>query len=528
MIQYMSIGSGKEEKKCRYKRCPLCFESVYPNALKSLRFEVPKGCKVGGKMDFVLVERPKGSILPTLAGSRKDHLELSLSDPTQCSALHRVTATENILPILQEEQRALCELKRKIHNEKEAEREDMSRVLPFIEEALDGLRKRTVAWVEANSSCQNNDQQKVSKLSRSFSNMQDSFDDDDDEEAQATQVADKKVSKLSANAKEWTPRKKLDPKNSYFYYQAADGQNVFMHGINYRCLLHEHKTLDYIPKNVKAAKVLSIERFALTPETRSKLNFFKHLPLTTEVTICFLDLSSMLSPETLAVYREPLLALKKKRDKLKKLQRKEEERRRRHEKAVNSKPLLQSYGNDGYGYMYTDPESLNFGTLDENSFPDLVESKLSDGEKSTPNASPQMAGKSGWSEVLQKGYAQQDWPTLSGYTDSFTPPEHTPSGTPEAVRAKTGAGGGSVMLTEALPAPALNSGNQNIVWGRNVAKGGRSLFKSSNSNTSASGTATSQSQGQGRRQQPCAHEFASSITFVKKKKKGKKKIILTG
>jgi len=391
------------------------------DALKSLRFHVSKEVKVGDTVEFQLVERERASVLPRVSGSDVNYEEKVLQDPMDASTLQRVSLTENVLPILRDEQTQLCESRRRILAKSERERIDEARALPFIEGALDRLRERTNTWLDSHVGC------KESLLTLPQNQLRDAFDSDDDEPVLSTPKP-KLKSSLSAKAAEWTPPSvRLESqKNKYFYFQALDGQHVFMHGINFRCLSKEFGRVDEIPKNVPA-KVLGTERFTLDYDTRAKYKFLGHLPLLSQIVICFLDLKGIVSPGTLAEFKEPLLKMKKKLDKLKRAKRKEDERKRMHEKMLKAMPIRRN----------TDDELMEFAPLEApvgaEAFPDLVEAKLSDGDRSTPSNSPQMTG---WSDVIKKGYAEKDWPTLGG--NSYSPQEtRTPEGRYSAPQARS-------------------------------------------------------------------------------------------
>mmetsp|Transcript_13819 Transcript_13819/g.27963 ORF Transcript_13819/g.27963 Transcript_13819/m.27963 type:complete len:746 (+) Transcript_13819:95-2332(+) len=404
VMQYLSDGK-------KYKRCPLCFESVYADRLKSLRFHTSKEVKVGDTVKFQLVEREKVSVLPRAFGSEVNHEELVLQDPMNASPLHRVSLTENVLPILRDEQSQLCESRRNILSKSERERIDEARALPYIENALDRLRERTNTWLNTHMEC------KETLLSLPQNQLRDAFDSDDDEPV-ITSPKPKLKSSLSAKAAAWTPpSERLESqKSKYFYFQALDDHHIFMHGINFRCLSKEFGRVDEMPKNL-SAKVLGMERFTLDYETRAKYKFLGHLPLLSQIAICFLDIQHLVSLETLAEFKEPLMKMKKKLDKLKRAKKKEEERKRMHEKMLKNMPVRRN----------TDDEFMDFRPLEApvgaEAFPDLVETKLSDGDRSTPSNSPQMTG---WSDVIKKGYAERDWPTLGG--TGYSPETRTPEG----------------------------------------------------------------------------------------------------
>ena len=57
ILHYLSLGSRA------WSRCPLCFEPVYPNAVKSLRFRLHSKVAVGLQLRMALVQRDKHSMM---------------------------------------------------------------------------------------------------------------------------------------------------------------------------------------------------------------------------------------------------------------------------------------------------------------------------------------------------------------------------------------------------------------------------------------------------------------------------------
>jgi len=481
VMQYMSVGCKS------WKRCPLCFESIYLESLKSLRFDVPSEIKVGKQFEFKLIQRRKDSVLPKHFGSADRSCEIALQDPTRSSPLHRVTMTENILPILQEEQKQLGEQKRNILGASVAERADLARNLPFIEEALDRLRKRTTGWLESHSECK-------APSKKQYSTERDSFFDEGELASEVKAPVIPKFS-LSAAAPAFIPKKKKNTTpNEFYYYQAADGQHVFVHGLNYRCLLQEYGNVGLMPQTV-TAKVLSIDRFTQTWETRNKFKFLRHLPLTTEITICFLDINDLVTSATLEALRDPLQVFKRKQEKLKKAQKREEERRKRHEKLLKQVAREKRSEEEFFsGVALVDYSAPN--GFDAEAFPDLVEAKHSDGERSTPSSSPII---SGFAEVLQKGYSAQSFPTL--------PNSKVEEKTPEAQSARYSS-----------PVPSVNLGGP--AWGSRsdpragVKNLGRSLLRNSTSESLSQAEQSTVAQ-------PAQLMSDFIVTKTKKKKKRK-------
>eukprot|EP00465_Bigelowiella_longifila_P010088 CAMPEP_0185253844 /NCGR_PEP_ID=MMETSP1359-20130426/2415_1 /TAXON_ID=552665 /ORGANISM="Bigelowiella longifila, Strain CCMP242" /LENGTH=450 /DNA_ID=CAMNT_0027836273 /DNA_START=364 /DNA_END=1716 /DNA_ORIENTATION=- len=434
---------------------------------------------------------------------------IAMEDPLKSSPLHRVTATENIIPILREEQSQLVSLRRKIlESENMIERADMSRVLPFIETALDQIQKRSATWCKEHTN-QNSTSLKVNPLS-TYRPELDAWGDDAAETKAAGEQA-KPKSKLSASAPEWKPAPKREAKSgsSYFYYQAVDGQPIFLHGINYRCLLHEHKGADGIPNKLTAAKVLLKDRFPITMETRAKNKFLGHLPLTTEVTVCFIDMKGLVSSETLKQFREPLQTLKKKLMKLKKAQRLETERKKKHDRMIQQAPLL-GVVRQGSNYA-VESESTELISLDEAAFPDLVETKVSDGERSTPSNSPVITG---FKDVLQKGKIEKDWPTLLSAMTPLATTTTTGSAPPDNGRSMFKQDSRDMPQAEACwPKGGGGGGGGGGGTTTNVPSSRRSALWPRNNPPATSATSTSASS-------------QSLYKLTKKQKKSKKKKIL--
>jgi hypothetical protein len=96
--------------------------------------------------------------------------------------------------------------------------------------------------------------------------------------------------------------------DDYLFYQAVDGQNLFLHSLNYRCLLHEMQIskpvadpLIMLPPRIRA-KVLQIETHRMTHDIRKRFRFVSHLPLSSLFSLVEVDLSPGLSVATLDMF----------------------------------------------------------------------------------------------------------------------------------------------------------------------------------------------------------------------------------
>uniref|UniRef100_A0A665SZP2 E3 ubiquitin-protein ligase RNF10 n=1 Tax=Echeneis naucrates TaxID=173247 RepID=A0A665SZP2_ECHNA len=113
----------------------------------------------------------------------------------------------------------------------------------------------------------------------------------------------------------------------YYFYQAEDCQQMFLHPVNVRCLLHEYGSLEASPDSITAT-VVEIVGHTVTEDIRRRHRYLAHLPLTCEFSICELALQPpVLSKETLETFADDL-------EKRKRLRQKKARDEKRREKRI--------------------------------------------------------------------------------------------------------------------------------------------------------------------------------------------------
>lgn len=95
---------------------------------------------------------------------------------------------------------------------------------------------------------------------------------------------------------EESPKRQRSGGNLYFY-QTADGQPIFIHPLNSRCLIHEYGSIEQCPPEVNC-KIIAMEHYTQSPDLRSRFRYFSHLPLGCSFILCEVDVSPFISPET--------------------------------------------------------------------------------------------------------------------------------------------------------------------------------------------------------------------------------------
>ncbi|XP_067406189.1 E3 ubiquitin-protein ligase RNF10 [Emydura macquarii macquarii] len=111
----------------------------------------------------------------------------------------------------------------------------------------------------------------------------------------------------------------------YYFYQAEDGQCMYLHPVNVRCLVREYGSLENSPDKITAA-VVEITGYSMTEDVRQRHRYLCHLPLTCEFSICELALKPpIISKETLETFSDDI----EKRKRLRQKKARDERRRER-------------------------------------------------------------------------------------------------------------------------------------------------------------------------------------------------------
>ncbi|XP_033747889.1 RING finger protein 10-like [Pecten maximus] len=114
--------------------------------------------------------------------------------------------------------------------------------------------------------------------------------------------------------------------NAFYFYQAEDGQHIYMHALNARCLVKEYGALQHCPDTITAT-IVEMENIFMTEDLRKRLRYLGHLPLTCEFQVAELAIKPpVLSKDTLKFFSEDIEKRRRTR------QRKHREEKRRSKK----------------------------------------------------------------------------------------------------------------------------------------------------------------------------------------------------
>lgn len=123
--------------------------------------------------------------------------------------------------------------------------------------------------------------------------------------------------------------------NNFYFYQATDGQNLYLHSINVRMLQAMYGSLDAAPRNI-TGRILQKEVCSMTDDQRKRLKYLQHLPVTCHFEVVEIKLDrSIVSADVISKFKAELQMREKARER----RAREERKREKHINLVNERQI---------------------------------------------------------------------------------------------------------------------------------------------------------------------------------------------
>ncbi|KRT83186.1 zinc finger protein, partial [Oryctes borbonicus] len=303
-----------------WRKCPICYEAIHKQDLKSVVSIIHPSLTVNDMITFKLMKRLRGSLIAYPVGEtiRDDDQVIFNMSEKEVSNIHckLLLADKNeVLTIIERER---CELQASL-----AEDENSPEKC-FIEEALRLLQARENAvFSELDSETHNvkcdvlypvaSENQRVN-LKENIKNRE-----KNDSICENLDTNDSVVEQGNINVEDLDISQPKIPSNQqvkYFYfYQASDGQHIYLHAINARMLEHCYGSLEMAPKII-SGRIIEKEGGSMTEELRNRLRYLQHLPVTCQFEVAEIQLREpVISKDTLNIFHDQLEIRRKRRQK---------------------------------------------------------------------------------------------------------------------------------------------------------------------------------------------------------------------
>lgn len=101
----------------------------------------------------------------------------------------------------------------------------------------------------------------------------------------------------------------------FYFYQASDGQQIYLHSINVRTLEACYGSLEQCPQEIYG-RIVEKEPGSMTPQLRKRLRYLEHVPITCQFEVIELDLRPpVVTAEALARFQDQIDDRRKRRQK---------------------------------------------------------------------------------------------------------------------------------------------------------------------------------------------------------------------
>lgn len=294
-------------------KCPICDEYLHKNDLKSVVEITRNSFSLGETINLRLMRREKSSLFAT-------PVKFAIEPPTMFLSVSENAGNQIYSKLLIANAKDVVNIMDCEYSELEFELKDNPDMTPDIKQALSELskRKEKLLWQVAESKDAPLTESVTEKdiaeetLQKYVADVDICYKDDD--KSLAKQSSTDSVSSDSQTTS--------SPKFSYFY-QAEDGQHMYLHAANVKMLEMQYGSLEYCPP-VITGKLLEKEASICTEELRRRLRYLCHLPLTCPLELAEIELKPpLVSEEVLSAFYEQLNSRQKYRE-----QREREERKR--------------------------------------------------------------------------------------------------------------------------------------------------------------------------------------------------------
>ncbi|MQM14200.1 hypothetical protein Taro_047129 [Colocasia esculenta] len=431
ILRYLLMG--EEDHQGEYwKKCPLCFMMLSVKDLYTVNIHNVKPYNVGDHIDFTLLTRSKDSTVPLQRNYQKLGSVPCGSDEL-CDSFSKFTLTSDVELSAREGKKDLSDWLAKAES---GLVDDLER-LPYVCAALDQLDQRIKNWADyqslscspasrsafPNSTVLSATSDKIQPCTSSTTVNREQIFFGVSESAVRKQSTSQEEMPNSSAIDEQTHLlppfhvaehseglEKLSPsygnkalqkhpfdaneRDSYFFYQAIDGQHLILHPLNMKCLLHHYKSYDSLPDSI-GGQIIQLETVTQSEAARKRYRFLSHFSLTTSFQLCEIDLSHILPADALSLFIDEIKKREKQRKRL--AMKEQEEKDRAEAAALHAMPVPSDYRRSSYGaaaYSLEEFEAL--------------------GNSAPPSTSPPTVGeRKRFSDVTRLGYASgHDSPAL--------------------------------------------------------------------------------------------------------------------
>ena len=377
VLHYLSLSDEK------WRKCPICFESIRREELKSVMSVPWKELKTNDEIEMKLMRRQRDSLFalpvtdyrkafddnghPHLSDKINSYSQLVLASPEQVEKF--ITSKEQAeleakyLDLKVSDDPTICYVEEALNYLSERQT-GIIRKLSEASESSDGVRDDTKSpiqsfspepevrgsWIHEIVDKDLKAKVRDRNASSSSDGMSASEMDGDGVDEPLITAEDLDISVLQPshnesnfdckapifdNDNEAKYQRSKKGNDTFYFYQSSDGQPIFLHALNVQMLVKEYGSFEACPVIIKG-KILEKDGSNMSEELRNKLRFLRHIPITSSFEVAELAMNNeMVSSRTKEMFSSQIEKRRKSR-----AQRARAEKRREKRIAVEENKLM--------------------------------------------------------------------------------------------------------------------------------------------------------------------------------------------
>lgn len=280
-----------------WRKCPICYESIYKNDLKSvLQNTYASEFKIKDTIEFELMFKSRSKLNTIILPYKLYELFRADEKRKKSFSFDMFNASEyecgkRYLKMLSKSPEDINQsVLQRERNELEFQLEEAKGQpeVCFVEEAINLLTDRE------------NDLKLLTSPKNSFDKMS---------------LSDEKVNKKERHVSPSDDKKEAISHQDYiFFYQSKDGQRIYLNPFNARMMMAQYVTLNNGPETI-SGKILGLESHFMSEENRKRYKHLAHLPLHSEFKVAEIELKEpFVTADTLMIFESEIHEKKRSRD----------------------------------------------------------------------------------------------------------------------------------------------------------------------------------------------------------------------
>lgn len=292
MLHYLSLSDKT------WRKCPICYESVHLVDLKSATSKHNhRSYKVGDIINMELMTREKGSLFVTKANEIRNIKDGQF--PSFSSGDGNLTYSKLIMADPHEILKIISQERNELDFQLIEDGDDCPESI-FVQQALNLLNIKQQEMELIIKEKDNTEKSMHSSLNPSVAEFvpvekhEASGEDAIELLAKRDELIDDDCNLTVADI-DIVPVSVAAYSKHFYYYQAPNAQNVFLHSINSRMLQEAYGSLEKSPKKIQG-KIVQIECCTMNEDLRKRLKYLQHLPVSSVFEVVEIEFDSGFVP----------------------------------------------------------------------------------------------------------------------------------------------------------------------------------------------------------------------------------------